>query len=217
MSSSSIDNYRSKIKDFYTTQDSLRKSFLSLSNTSFNAHQAENLKISLLDHKNSILQFKSSYLNSNFVHLLPEKEYRNRVSELEDLQKVCDSMQKQLTNFLNQKYSSNINPNDYQEKQFSNQYERLMYQRKKLEDQDEMINYMIGLNKENKQIGKEMGNNLETQNAHLEKVSKYIDQVSSKMNSTNQRFTNYLKKSSYCKLYIIVFVQALIILFLIIW
>ena len=88
----------------------------------------------------------------------------------------------------------------------------MMYQKKKLQDQDDLIDFMIGVNNENRNISREMGNNISKQNNLLDKVHKDIDNLTDKMNSSNNKVTNFLKKSSYCKLYIIAIVQALIIL-----
>ena len=124
-------------------------------------------------------------------------------------------MIKKYTKFLNDRFGPNFNQSDFQEKQFDTQEEKLMYQKKKLQDQDDMIDYMIGVNNENRQISREMGNNISKQNSLLEKMHKDIDTLSDKMNNSNNKVSNFLKKSSYCRLYIIAIVQALIIIWLI--
>ena len=91
-----------------------------------------------------------------------------------------------------------------------------MYQKKKLQDQDDLIDSMIEMNNENKQISKEMGNNIQKQNSLLDKVQRDIDQLDEKMKNSNLKITKFLAKSSYCRLYIIAIVQLLIIIWLII-
>ena len=93
----------------------------------------------------------------------------------------------------------------------------MMYQKKKLEDQDDLIDSMIGLNNENKQISKEMGNTIGKQNSLLDKVQKDIDTLNDKMSNSNIKVANFLAKSSYCKLYTIAIIQAIIIILLIIF
>ena len=97
---------------------------------------------------------------------------------------------------------------------YKNEYEKMLYQKKKIEQQDELIDNMIAINKENKQIGKEMTNNLKNQNVQIEKINSDMDRVGSNMNNATNRFDKYLEKTSYCKLYLIIFAQAAIILYL---
>lgn len=97
---------------------------------------------------------------------------------------------------------------------FKNEYERMIYQKKKIEQQDELIDNMISLNKENEQLGKEMGNNLRNQNVQIENINSDMDKIGSSMNKTTNRFERYLEKTSFCKLYFIIFLQAAIILYL---
>jgi hypothetical protein len=109
--------------------------------------------------------------------------------------------------------SENNNTN-YKDNEFKNQYERMLYQKRQLEQQDEMIESMIGLNKENKELGKEMGNNLQKQVVKLEEVNSDMDKVSSRMNKTTNRFERYIESTSYCRLYLTIIILGLIILYL---
>ena len=123
-------------------------------------------------------------------------------------------MLKKYNKFLSERFGPNFTQNEFKEKEFETNEERLMYQKKKLEDQDNLIDYMIGINNENRQISREMGNNISKQNNLLEKVNKDVDSLSDKMNNSNTKMTSFLKKSSYCRLYIIAIVQAIIIIWL---
>ena len=69
---------------------------------------------------------------------------------------------------------------------YKNEYERMIYQRKKLEQQDELIDNMIAINKENKQLGKEMTNNLRNQNIQIDKVNNDMDIVGSILMTISQ-------------------------------
>ena len=109
---------------------------------------------------------------------------------------------------------SDNNNNNYKDNEFKNQYERMLYQKRQLEQQDEMIESMIGLNKENKELGKEMGNNLQKQVVKLEEVNSDMDKVSSRMNKTTNRFERYIESTSYCRLYLTIIILGLIILYL---
>ena len=92
----------------------------------------------------------------------------------------------------------------------------LAYQKRKIADQDELIDNMIGLDKENRKITKEMDTHMTNQMTQMDKVEKDMDKVGGHMNTTNTRFEKYLDNTSYCKLYLLIFVQAAIILYLII-
>ena len=92
----------------------------------------------------------------------------------------------------------------------------LAYQKKKIAAQDELIDNMIGLDKENRKITKEMDSHMTNQMTQMDKVAKDMDKVGGHMDTTNTRFEKYLDNTSYCKLYLLIFVQAAIILYLII-
>ena len=125
-------------------------------------------------------------------------------------------MLKKYKKFLSERFGSNFNENDFKEEEFETHEQKMMYQKKKLQDQDDLIDSMIEMNNENKQISKEMGNNIQKQNSLLDKVQRDIDQLDEKMKNSNLKITKFLAKSSYCRLYIIAIVQLLIIIWLII-
>ena len=213
-SSITSDNFYTKVKEFYDKQDEIQNKLKNIAND-FNIFQSDKIKTELLSYRKELTDYKKEYLSSNFISLLSERDYNNRKNELEELESQCETMVKKYTKFLNDRFGPNFNQSDFQEKQFDTQEEKLIYQKKKLQDQDELIDHMIGINNENKQISREMGNNISKQNSLLDKVHKDIDILSEKMNNSNNKVANYLKKSSYCKLYIIAIVQALIIIWLI--
>ncbi len=73
-----------------------------------------------------------------------------------------------------------------------------------------------GIDKENRKITKEMDSHMTNQMTQMDKVAKDMDKVGGHMDTTNTRFEKYLDNTSYCKLYLLIFVQAAIILYLII-
>ena len=213
-SSITSDNFYTKVKEFYDKQDEIQNKLKNIANN-FNIFQSDKIKTDILTYKRELSDYKKEYLNSNFISLLSERDYSNRKNELEELETQCDTMLKKYNKFLSERFGPNFSQNDFKEKEFETQEEKLMYQKKKLQDQDNLIDFMIGVNNENRQISREMGNNISKQNSLLEKVNKDIDTLSDKMNNSNNKVSNFLKKSSYCKLYIIAIVQALIIIWLI--
>lgn len=213
-SSITSDNFYTKVKEFYDKQDEIQNKLKNIANN-FNIFQSDKIKTDILTYKRELSDYKKEYLNSNFISLLSERDYSNRKNELEELETQCDTMLKKYNKFLSERFGPNFSQNDFKEKEFETQEEKLMYQKKKLQDQDNLIDFMIGVNNENRQISREMGNNISKQNSLLEKVNNDIDTLSDKMNNSNNKVSNFLKKSSYCKLYIIAIVQAIIIIWLI--
>ena len=213
-SSITSDNFYTKVKDFYDRQEDIQNKLKNIANN-FNIFQSDKIKTELLTYKRDLSNYKNEYLKSNFISLLSERDYHNRKNELEELESQCNSMLKKYNKFLSERFGPNFNESDFQEKQFDTMEEKMMYQKKKLQDQDDMIEFMIGVNNENRQITREMGNNISKQNSLLDKVNKDIDNLNDKMNKSNLKVTNFLAKSSYCRLYVIAIVQALIIIWLI--
>ena len=213
-SSIKSDNFYTKVKDFYDRQEDIQNKLKNIANN-FNIFQSDKIKTELLTYKRDLSNYKNEYLKSNFISLLSERDYHNRKNELEELESQCNSMLKKYNKFLSERFGPNFNESDFQEKQFDTMEEKMMYQKKKLQDQDDMIEFMIGVNNENRQITREMGNNISKQNSLLDKVNKDIDNLNDKMNKSNLKVTNFLAKSSYCRLYVIAIVQALIIIWLI--
>ena len=213
-SSITSDNFYTKVKEFYDRQEDIQNKLKNIANN-FNIFQSDKIKTELLAYKRELSDYKKEYLKSNFISLLSERDYHNRKNELEELESQCNSMLKKYNKFLSDRFGPNFNESDFQEKQFDTMEEKMMYQKKKLQDQDDMIEFMIGVNNENRQITREMGNNISKQNSLLDKVNKDIDNLNDKMNKSNLKVTNFLAKSSYCRLYVIAIVQALIIIWLI--
>ena len=215
-SSITSDDFYTKVKQFYDKQEEIQTKIKNMANN-FNIFENDKLKTELLNYKKEVTEYKKSYLNSNFISLLSERDYSNRKNELEELVSQSESMYKKYNKFLSERFGPNFNQNDFQEQQFDTHEQRMLYQKKKLQDQDDLIDSMIAVNNENKQISKEMGNNIGKQNTLLDKVQRDIDNLNDKMNNSNLKVTNFLAKSSYCKLYTIAIIQAIIIILLIIY
>ena len=215
-SSITSDDFYTKVKQFYDKQEEIQTKIKNMANN-FNIFENDKLKKELIDYKKEVSQYKKSYLNSNFISLLSERDYSNRKNELEELVTQSESMLKKYNKFLTERFGPNFNQNDFQEVQFDNHEQRMIYQKKKLQEQDDMIDSMISINNENRQISKEMGNTIGKQNSLLDKVQRDIDKLNDKMNNSNFKITNFLAKSSYCKLYMIALVQAIFIILLIIY
>ena len=215
-SSITSDDFYTKVKQFYDRQEEIQNKMKKMAND-FNIFENDKLKTELLEYKKELDKYKKSYLNSNFISLLSERDYSNRKNELEELVSQSESMYKKYNKFLSDRFGPNFNQNDFQEQQFDTHEQRMLYQKKKLQDQDDIIDSMISINNENRQISKEMGNTIGKQNSLLDKVQRDIDKLNDKMNNSNFKITNFLAKSSYCKLYIIALVQAIFIILLIIY
>ena len=210
------DNYYLKIKEFYKKQEEIQTRMKNIINN-FNVFESNDIKNLIVQYKKELKQYNTQYMNSTFVSNLSDRDYRNRKSELDDLIRQSQLMQNNYNNFLNKQFGPDFSENDFHEKEFDDPQEKLAYEKKKLQDQDNLIDYMIGINKENRTIGKEIYHDLESQEKDVDKMDNNMDKIGSKMDNTNKKMENFLAKSSYCKLYFIIIVQGLIILFLLIF
>ena len=102
---------------------------------------------------------------------------------------------------LNNLYSYNFSYLDrkFHEKEFSLLYNEL--NRKNDNEKEEFLNSRLKILPYIK-------------NEVFEKINSDMDRVGSNMNNATNRFDKYLEKTSYCKLYLIIFAQAAIILYL---
>ena len=210
--STSVDNFKSKLTDFKNRLKKLKSDYkLGGVNNSLSNEQKGNLKYNLLKLKNNLTNFKQEYLNSNYRSVLSEFEDGNRKDELNELISECDT----LTNtYCKGDFISNIKEEDFKDKEFSNPYEQLQYQKKKLLEQDELINDMIITNEESKGIGKEVKNNLKEQNKKISNISDTLDETQNDAKRLNAKFVDMIFDSSFWKLYILIGVLGLILLWL---
>ena len=173
--------------------------------------QKGNLKYSLQKLKNSLTNFKQEYLNSNYRSVLSEFEDGNRKDELNELITECDTL---INTYTKGEFTNNIKEEDYKDQEFSNPYEQLQYQQKKLLEQDNIIDEIISKNEENKGIGKEVKNNLKEQNKKINEIGITLDQTQSDAKKLNEKFVDLILDSAFCKLYILIGVLALVLIWL---
>lgn len=86
-----------------------------------------------------------------------------------------------------------------------------------MNNQDELIEQMIGVATENNQIGKEMKNVMSNQIVQIVKIDKDLETANNRVKGTNKRFENYIELASYCKLYAIIVVLLSIIIILLLF
>ena len=210
--STSIDNFKSKITDFKNKLKKLKSDYkLGNQNNSLSNEQKGNLKYSIQKYKIDLINFKKEYLNSNYRTVLSEFEDGNRKDELDELISECETL---INTYCKGEYISNIKEEDFKDKEFDNPFEQLQYQKKKLLEQDELINEMISINEENKGIGNEVKNNLKEQNKKIGKIGVKLDETQSSAKKLNDKFTDIILDSSFCKLYMIIGILALILIWL---
>ena len=208
----SVDNFKSKLKDFKDRLKALKSDYkLGGAKNSLTNEQKGNLKYNLQKLKNNVTNFKQEYLNSNYRSVLSEFEDGNRKDELNELITECDN----LTNtYCKGEYDNKIKEEDYKDQEFDNPYEQMQYQQKKLSEQDELINNIISTNEENKGIGKEVKNNLKEQNKKISQIGITLDETQSEAKRLNDKFVDLIFDSSFWKLYILIGVLALVLIWL---
>ena len=131
-SSITSDDFYTKVKQFYDKQEEIQTKIKNMANN-FNIFENDKLKKELIDYKKEVSEYKKSYLNSNFISLLSERDYSNRKNELEELVTQSESMLKKYNKFLTERFGPNFNQNDFQEVQFDNHEQRMIYQKKKIQ------------------------------------------------------------------------------------
>ena len=208
----SVDNFKSKLADYKNKLNKLKSDY-KLSNPKRNLSNEEkgNLKFKIEKFKKDLSNFKKEYLDSNYRSVLSEFEDENRKDELDNLLAECNTI---INNHCKGEYVSNLREEDFKDQEFSNPYEQLLYQKRKLEEQDELINSMISKNEENKGIGKEVKNNLKEQNKKITKIGVSLDQTQNEAKKLNDKFVYMIFDSSFWKLYIIIGVLALVLIWL---
>ena len=207
-----IDNFKSKLNDYRNRLNKLKSNYkLGGAKPSLSNEQKGNLKYNLQKLSKDLSFFKQEYLNSNYRSVLPEYEDTNRKDELNDVITECE---KCISTYCTGDFECNIKEEDYKDQEFDNPYEQLQYQQKKLLEQDEIINNIISTNEENKGIGKEVKHNLKEQNEKINKISVTLDEAKSDAKRLNAKFVDLILDSSFWKLYALIAILALLLVWL---
>ena len=82
-------------------------------------------------------------------------------------------------------------------------------------EQDEIIDNIIAKNEENKVIGKAVKHNLNEQNKKITKIGYTLDKTQNSADKLNTKVMDLILDSSFWKLYFIIAILALIIIWLI--
>ena len=112
-------------------------------------------------------------------------------------------------------YEIDIKEEDYKDKEFNNPYEQLQYQQKKLSEQNNIIDEIIITNEENKKIGKEVKHNLNEQNKKITQIGQTLDITQSSADKLNAKIMDLILDTSFCILYVLIVVLALVLIWLI--
>ena len=212
-STTSVDNFKPKLNEFRNKLKKIKSDYkLDNPSTNLTNEQKGNLKYSLQKLKLELTNFKTQYLKSNYRSVLSEFEDSNRKDELSELISNIDTLIK-----INCKgeYVITIKEEDYKDKVFNNPYEQMQYQQEKLNEQDKIINDIMMTNEENKGIGKEVKNNLNEQNKKIEQIGHTLDKTQNNAEKLNAKIMDLILDSSFCKLYVIIAVLALIMIWLV--
>lgn len=210
--STSVDNFKSKLSDFKKKLKKIKSDYkLGSANNNLSNEQKGNLKYNLQKIQKDLTNFKQEYLNSNYRSVLSELEDESRKDELNELISDCETT---MDTYCKGEFVCNIREEDYKDQEFDNPYEQMQYQKKKLLEQEEVINGIITTNKENKGIGNEVKNNLKEQNKKINKISKVLDQTQHATKQLNDKFVDLVLDSSFWKLYFIIGFLALVLIWL---
>ena len=212
-SKTSIDNFKSKLNEFRNKYSKLKSDYkLDNPKVLLSNEQKGNLKYSLQKLKLELTNFQKQYLSSNYRSVLSEFEDSNRKDELVELISNIDIL---INQHCKGEYEITIKEEDYKDKEFSNPYEQMQYQKEKLMEQDHIIDNIISINEENKIIGKEVKHNLNEQNKKITQIGQTLDKTQNSADKLNAKVMDLILDSSFWKYYVIIAVLALIMIWLI--
>ena len=212
-SKTSIDNFKPKLNEFKNKYSKLKSDYkLDNPKVLLSNEQKGNLKYSLQKLKLELTNFQKQYLSSNYRSVLSEFEDSNRKDELVELISNIDIL---INQHCKGEYEITIKEEDYKDKEFSNPYEQMQYQKEKLMEQDHIIDNIISINEENKIIGKEVKHNLNEQNKKITQIGQTLDKTQNSADKLNAKVMDLILDSSFWKYYVIIAVLALIMIWLI--
>ena len=212
-SKSSVDNFKPKLNELRSKLNKIKSDYkLDNPKTNLSNEQKGNLKYSLEKLKYESTNFKNQYLSSNYRSVLSEFEDSNRKDEISELISNIDIL---INLHCKGNYEITIKEEDYKDKEFTNPYEQFQYQQKKLLEQDEIIGNIIAKNEENKVIGKAMKSNLNEQNKKITQIGHTLDKTQNSADKLNAKVMDLVLDSSFWKLYFIIAVLGLIMIWLI--
>ena len=197
-----IDDFKKKMREFKEEQNKIITEIKAKGLTDILDKQE--LKNRLVNLHQKITNYKKQFENSNYAELLSSEEKMNRNDDLSDLISKCNK-------FLGQYWKGEPISEEKKEKKFSNKYEQMLYEKKKLKEQDALIEDMIKINDESKHIGKEVKKNLDDQNKHISLLGENLDKAKDKAGKLNERIMGIIAEASYWKYYAIITILAIIL------
>ena len=213
MSKQTIDNFKPKLNEYRNKLTKIKSDYkLDNPKTILSNEQIGNLKYSLQKLKLELSKFKEQYLSSNYRSVLSEFEDSNRKDELSEIISNIDLL---INLHCKGNYEITIKEEDYKDKEFDNPYEQMQYQQQKLKEQNNLIDDIIATNEENKIIGKAVKHNLNEQNKKIEQIGQSLDKTQNSADKLNAKVMDLILDSSFCKLYIIIAVLALVMIWLV--
>ena len=212
-SKQTVDNFKPKLNEYRNKLTKLKSDYkLDNPKIILSNEKKGNLKYSLQKLKLELSKFKEQYLSSNYRSVLSEYEDSNRKDELSEIMSNIDLL---INLHCKGDYEIKIKEEDYKDKEFTNPYEQMQYQQQKLKEQNNLIDDIIATNEENKIIGKAVKHNLNEQNKKIEQIGQSLDKTQNSADKLNAKVMDLILDSSFCKLYIIIAVLALIMIWLI--
>ena len=212
-SKTTVDNFKPKLNEIRNKLNKIKSDYkLDKAKNILSNEQKGNLKYILQKLKLELNNFKEQYLSSNYRSVLSEFEDSNRKDELNEIISNIDML---INLHCKGNYEITIKEEDYKDKEFTNPYEQLQYQQKKLSEQNNIIDEIIITNEENKKIGKEVKHNLNEQNKKITQIGQTLDITQSSADKLNAKIMDLILDTSFCKLYVLIVVLALVLIWLI--
>ena len=176
--------------------------------------QENKLKQDLKNFKDSLDKLDEAYLSKNVPGNMPESTLDARQKEIKKLKISYEEMNKDFLKLNDDKYSFRGKiTEDYKDKEELKGLstgELLELQKNKLSEQDEHIDEIVNDVKKGTQLANNLTHELKDQSKKVEQVNEDMDRVDSRMNRLTKRFNKYVQKSSYCCLFLFLFLEVII-------
>ena len=168
--------------------------------------------------------YKSKYQNSTEIS---EIEANKRINMLNEIVKNSKDHKKTFDDLINDKYQFVIllyqkqdttkyeGYNQREDIQGKDTYQLMDIQRDKLGNQDKQIGDLIGVAKQGNNMAVKLSDTMKDQNEKLLVVHSDMERTEEKMSQTRKKFDEFIEKSNFCCLYIVILLEIVALFFII--
>lgn len=172
------------------------------------------IKTLLQQYKNLQVELETAYSDRNAPRGFPFTELDKRQKDIQQFGFNYERMEKQYNSLYNTKYSFKGGiDEDYSKKEeylTLDSKQLISLEKDKLAKQDDQLDEISHEVKKNITLAKDTKKVIKDQNKQLEEINEDMDRTNEKMKTMTGRFENYVAKSSWCKLIVILIIELII-------